>query len=114
MPTSILREPPSSSKRLLSKYMVVLHLTEAELARDPHAVLEKVRTGAEVIVEAEHQPVAVIRPAPVPSRTLFDLVRLAEEREKARGYKLTLDEDFAADVEAVVAARKPWNPPSWD
>ncbi len=92
----------------------MLHITEAELANDLHDILEKVRAGAEVIVEGGHTSVTMIRPAIPPPRTLSEMIRLAEEREKARGYKVTLDEDFAADVEAVVAARKPWNPPTWD
>ena len=45
--------------------MGTLRITEAELARDIHAVLAKVRTGVEVIVEQHHRPVAVIR-TPVP------------------------------------------------
>ena len=43
------------------EYMAVLHITEAELARDVHAVLEKVREGAEVVIEQDHRPVAVIK-----------------------------------------------------
>jgi antitoxin (DNA-binding transcriptional repressor) of toxin-antitoxin stability system len=43
--------------------MAQLHMTEVEVARDLHAVLEKVRQGAEVVVERDAQPVAVIRAA---------------------------------------------------
>ena len=32
----------------------------------------------------------------------------------ARGYAVTLDPDFAANVEEIVRNRQPWNPPSWD
>lgn len=42
--------------------VVELHMTEAEVARDLHAVVEKVRQGTEVIIELEHQPVARIMP----------------------------------------------------
>ena len=35
-------------------------MTEAELARDLHAVLERVRQGVEVVIEQDHRPVAVI------------------------------------------------------
>ncbi len=94
--------------------MAVLHMTEAELARDVHGVLDKIRDGAEVIVERDAQPVAVIKPAQPNPRTLSDLIRLAEEREKKRGYAITLDPDYAADVEEIVRSRQPWNPPSWD
>lgn len=40
----------------------VIHISEAEAARDFSAVLAQVRGGAEVIIEKDTQPVAVIRP----------------------------------------------------
>lgn len=95
--------------------MAVLHITEAELARDVHAVLEKVRQGTEVVIEEEHRPVAVLRRAAErPGRTLSEAVALAKQREEERGFAITLDPDFAEAVEDVVRARKPWNPPAWD
>ena len=48
--------------------MAVLHISEAELARDVHAVLRKVRQGEEVVIERNNHPVAVIRPAPSSGR----------------------------------------------
>ena len=33
------------------------------------------------------------------------------QREKERGYAVTLDEDYADDVEQIVRARKPWPQP---
>jgi len=94
--------------------MAQVHMTEAELARDLHAVLEKVRQGVEIVVDRNDQPVAVIQPAQPVRRTLSDLIRLAEQREKERGYAVTLDPDYAADVEEIVRARKPWTPRPWD
>ena len=41
--------------------MATVRITEAELARDIHGVLAKVRDGVEVIVEQDHRPVAVIK-----------------------------------------------------
>jgi len=35
----------------------MIRITEAELARDLHAVLAKVQEGMEVIVEQDHRPV---------------------------------------------------------
>jgi len=89
-------------------------MSEAELARDLHAVLEKVRQGIEVIVERDHQPLAVLRAAAPPRRTISESISLAEHRDRERGYTVTLDSDFAADVEQIVHNRKPWNPSSWD
>ena len=94
--------------------MAQVHMTEAELARDLHTVLEKVRQGVEIVVDRNDQPVAVIKPAQPVRRTLSDLIRLAEQREKERGYAVTLDPDYAADVEEIVRARKPWTPRPWD
>lgn len=94
--------------------MAQMHMSEADLARDLHAVLERVRDGAEVIVEHEHQPVARIVSARGPGRTLSESIAVAKQREKERGYAVTLDPDFAADVEEIVRSREPWNPPAWD
>jgi antitoxin (DNA-binding transcriptional repressor) of toxin-antitoxin stability system len=94
--------------------MAQVHISEAELARDLHAVLEKVRQGAEVIVEHNHQPVVVLRAAVPEGRTITQSIALAEHRDKERGYAVPLDPDFAADVERIVRNRKPWNPSSWD
>lgn len=50
--------------------MTVLHMTEAEVARDFAAVLEKVRQGAEIVVEEGYRTVAVIKPVEGPGRPL--------------------------------------------
>lgn len=91
--------------------MGTLRITEAELARDIHAVLAKVRDGAEILVEEDHHAVAVIR-SPLPKgRLLSECIALAE----ARGSTVTLDEGFMKDVEEGIASRsQPWNPPSWE
>jgi len=96
------------------KNMAQVHMTEAELARDLHAVLEQVRQGVEIVVDRNDQPVAVIKSAQPARRTLSELIHLAEQREKERGYTVTLDPDYAADVEEIVRARKPWTPRPWD
>ena len=91
---------------------MTVRITEAELARDLHAVLEKVQQGSEVIVEREdHRPVAVIS-SPVPkARTLSESIALAE----ARGTTAVPDEGFMKDVEEGIAERsQPWTPPSWE
>jgi antitoxin (DNA-binding transcriptional repressor) of toxin-antitoxin stability system len=93
--------------------MAQVHMTEADVARDFAAVLEKVRQGLEVVVEHDRQPVAVLRSAAPPRRTISECIALAEQREKERGHAVTLDPDFAADVEEIARNRKPWNPPAW-
>jgi antitoxin (DNA-binding transcriptional repressor) of toxin-antitoxin stability system len=73
--------------------MAVLHITEAELARDVPALLEMVRTGAEVIVEQDHQPVAVLRSAAPPRRKVSEVLSLMPKESTA-----TMDADFASDI----------------
>jgi antitoxin (DNA-binding transcriptional repressor) of toxin-antitoxin stability system len=91
--------------------MGTLHITEAELARDPQAVLAKVEEGIEVIIERNHRPVATIRSPQRSGRPISACIASA----KASGSKLILDSDFGKDVEAGISERsKPWNPPSWD
>jgi len=90
---------------------MAVHMTEVEVARDLHAVLEKVRQGAEVVVEQDNRPMAVIRPARPSGRLLSECIALAD----ARGSTVTLDEGFAKDVEeGIESRRRTWNPPSWD
>jgi antitoxin (DNA-binding transcriptional repressor) of toxin-antitoxin stability system len=88
-----------------------LRITEAELARDIHAILAKVQRGAEVVVEQDHRPVAVLRPLDRSGRPVSDILREARQRNSA----VTLDEDFGTDLEAIIASQQqPWNPPSWE
>ena len=91
--------------------MGTLRITEAELARDIHAVLAKVQTGVEVIVEQDHRTVAVISSPLSQGRLLSESIALAE----ARGTTAFPDEGFLKDVEEGIAERsQPWNPPIWE
>jgi antitoxin (DNA-binding transcriptional repressor) of toxin-antitoxin stability system len=95
--------------------MGTLRITEAELARDIHAVLAKVQEGAEVIVEQDHRPVAVIKTPQGPGRKISECIALAKAYEERLGYAPVPDADFAKDVqEAVDAHREQLNPPAWD
>jgi antitoxin (DNA-binding transcriptional repressor) of toxin-antitoxin stability system len=94
--------------------MAALHISEADLARDLHAVLEQVRQGGEVVVEQDHRPVAIMKPAQQPGRLLSESIAIARQREKERGYAAVLDPDSAEDVEDIVRNRQLWNPTSWD
>jgi antitoxin (DNA-binding transcriptional repressor) of toxin-antitoxin stability system len=95
--------------------MGTLRITEAELARDIHAVLAKVQEGAEVIVEQDHRPVAVIKTPQGPGRKISECIALAKAHEKKLGYAPVPDSNFAKDVQAAIDAhREPLNPPAWD
>lgn len=89
--------------------MATLRITEAELARDVHAVLAKVQEGFEVIVERDHRPLATIRPPTRSGRLISECIASA----RSSGSKATLDDGFGKDVEEGVRERsRPWNPPS--
>ncbi len=93
------------------EHMAVLHITEAELARDVHAVLEKVQKGAEVVIEQDHRPVAIIRASPAKGRNISEAIAALE----ASGSHATLDDEFAKDLTDIINShREPFNPPEWD
>ena len=85
-------------------------MTEAEIAGNFAAALEKVRQGIEVVVEHEHQAVAVLRATEPPRRTIAQILALMPKDSTG-----TIDEDFAADVEAAVEShREPLDASKWD
>ncbi len=90
---------------------MMLRMTESEVARDLHTVLEKVRQGAEVVIEQDSRAIAVIKAPVVKGRKMSEVIAALE----AAGANAVLDEDFARDIEEGIRSRRqPWNPPSWD
>ena len=89
----------------------VIHISEAEAARDFAGVLARVRAGVEIVIGDDARPVAVIRPAEPHVRLLSESLRLAKEHASPA----TLDDGFARDLEeAINSHREPLNPPAWD
>jgi prevent-host-death family protein len=89
----------------------VIHISEAEAASDFASLMARVRAGAEVVIEKDARPVAVVSPAEPDVRLLSESLRLAREHASAA----TLDEEFGKDVEAAIEShREPLNPPAWD
>ena len=81
------------------------------MANDLHAVLGKVQQGVEIVIEQDHQPVAVIRQALPKGRLLTEAIAIAE----AHAASSVLDEGFMQDVHEGIAERgRPWDPPSWE
>jgi hypothetical protein len=79
--------------------MAVIHISEAEAARDFAALLARVRAGAEVVIEDDIASSVVLRVASErPVRRLSESLRMAREH----GSTVTLDGGFAADLEAVI------------
>lgn len=90
--------------------MEPLHISEGDLAKDVRSVLKRVETGAEVIIERDAHPVAVIRPAEPVRRKISECIALMPADSTA-----AIDPDFAKDVEAAITAhREPLEPPAWD
>ena len=85
-------------------------MSEAELARDIASVLDRVQSGAEIVIERNAQPVAVLRAAEPKRRKLSEIVASLSEQSTA-----TIDPDFAADVQTFIDRHgEPLHPPEWD
>jgi hypothetical protein len=91
----------------------VVHISEAEAARDFSAVLARVRAGVEVVIDGL-DPVMVVRVESSPPRLLSESIEFAKSSEVATPEIPRLDADYAREIESVVKNRKPWNPPSWE
>ena len=90
--------------------MAELHMTAAELGENLSTVLAKVQQGTEVVIEQDHQPVAVLRPAVPPRRKISEIRALMPKKSTA-----TIDADFARDVQAAIDSHpEPLKPPAWD
>jgi antitoxin (DNA-binding transcriptional repressor) of toxin-antitoxin stability system len=93
----------------------VIHISESEAASDFALVMTRVREGAEVIIERDAKPVAVVRPAEeVIGRPISESIALAEAHAKELGYEPTMDPEFAADIEEIIKSRKPRTISKWD
>jgi antitoxin (DNA-binding transcriptional repressor) of toxin-antitoxin stability system len=89
----------------------VIHISDKEAANDFPSLLNRVRNGAEIVIEHDARPVAVVRPAEPHVRLLSESLRLAREH----GSTAVMDAEFAKDVEAAIEShREPLNPPAWD
>jgi antitoxin (DNA-binding transcriptional repressor) of toxin-antitoxin stability system len=89
----------------------VIHISEKEAAAtDVATLLAHVRAGAEIIIEKDERPIAVLHPAGPVRRTISECVALLPENSIN-----TIDADFSKDDAAAVAShREPLDPPAWD
>jgi antitoxin (DNA-binding transcriptional repressor) of toxin-antitoxin stability system len=94
--------------------MAVTHISEAEAASDFAGLMARVRAGEEIVIESGSHPVAIIRAANPPRRSISESIALAEARSKERGYTPVMDSGFAADMEEIIRDRKPRNTSDWD
>ena len=90
-------------------------MTEAEVALNLHAVLERARQGDAVIVEQVDRPTVIIKTELTGGRNVEEAIVLAEAFEAKLGYAPVPDEDFAKDVQAFIDAhREPLDITAWD
>jgi hypothetical protein len=85
-------------------------MTEAEAARDFHAVMARVREGAEVVIEEDHRQIPLIKAAEAPGRSIDECIALLG----AHGSSATLDDEFASDLEARISERRPLDTSLWE
>jgi len=73
------------------------------------------------VIEQDHRPVAVLKPAAAsrhshqPGRKLSECIAMAKAYEARLGCAPVPDADFATDVQAGIDARRDsFEPPAWD
>jgi antitoxin (DNA-binding transcriptional repressor) of toxin-antitoxin stability system len=94
--------------------MAVTHISEAEAVRDFAALLTRVRAGEEIVIESDAAPVAILRPAAPPPRSISESIALDQAWTRELGYEPVMDADFAADMEEIIRNRKPRDTSAWD
>jgi antitoxin (DNA-binding transcriptional repressor) of toxin-antitoxin stability system len=92
----------------------VIHISEEEASANFRALMARVRAGAEIVIEDNARPVAVLHAADSVHRTVGDCVSLAKAHEEETGKAPVLDADFAEDLQEILTRRKPWDPPAWE
>jgi antitoxin (DNA-binding transcriptional repressor) of toxin-antitoxin stability system len=88
----------------------VIRVSDTEAVGDFRSLLDEVRLGAEVEIEHDARPVAVLRAVEPARRSISECIALAEAHAKELGSEPTLDPDFAADVADIVDNRLPLTP----
>jgi antitoxin (DNA-binding transcriptional repressor) of toxin-antitoxin stability system len=94
--------------------MATIRISEAEAAGDFAGLMAHVRSGAEVVIESGAAPVALVRAAAPPRRSISESIALAEARARELGYEPRMDPEFAADMEEIIRNRKPRDTSAWD
>lgn len=94
--------------------MATIHISEDDAVRDFARVLNRVRGGAEVVIEAGAGAVAIIRPAVEPrGRLLSESIALAEDRRREGDIEPVMDAEFASDIDEIIRSRKPRDTSQW-
>ena len=88
--------------------MATIHISEDEAIRDFPGLLARAHLGVEIVIEKESAPSIVLRKATEPrGRLLSESIALAEAHARETSREPAMDAGFAADLEEIVANRKP-------
>ncbi len=113
VPASGICSPGALYNEVMAKN--VIHISESEAANDFASLMTHVREGAEVIIERDATPVAIVRSAEsARGRAISECISLAEAHAQELGSAPSMDPDFAADLENIINSRKPRNISAWD
>jgi antitoxin (DNA-binding transcriptional repressor) of toxin-antitoxin stability system len=92
-----------------------IHVSDVEAASNLSSLLDHVSAGDEVVIERDSRPVAVVRSPDGPrGRLLSESIALAQAHARDSGCEPVLDADCAADLEEIIASRKPRDLTAWD
>jgi hypothetical protein len=94
--------------------MATIRISEAEAIRDIRGLITRAYLGEEIVIEKDAAPSLVLRKAAPLRRSISESIALAEARSKELGYKPVMDAGFAADLEEIIASRKPRDTSAWD
>ena len=94
--------------------MATIHISETEAARDFTSLMDHVRAGKEIVIESNDNPVAILRAAALPRRSISESIALAEETSQKLGHTPEMDTAFATDMEEILHQRKPRDTSAWD
>jgi antitoxin (DNA-binding transcriptional repressor) of toxin-antitoxin stability system len=94
--------------------MAVIHISEAEVAGDVPGLVARVLAGEEVVIDSMAGSVKIVPVAAAVGRPISEIIDGLRAREKERGYPLTMDDDFADDMEEIIRNRKPADRSAWD
>ena len=94
--------------------MATTHLSVAEAARDLVALIERVRSGEEIVIESDAKPVVLITAPVKKGSSISETLARMEASIKKPGYEPVMDAEFAADMEEIVRNRKPRDTSAWD
>jgi hypothetical protein len=90
--------------------MSVIHIPEAEAAKDIGSVLERVGRGEEIVIDRAAASVRLLPESKFTPRTLKEMIAILESLPGQRG---VVDADFAADARSFrerhpEGLRNPW------